>query len=159
MNKLNLGCGLDYKEGWWNWDMIEEIKTDACFDFTKENFPTSDEMVDEIFCAGVLEQILENSSLVHVLNECHRVLKPTGAITIVVPDAKTSTAFRDPHDVRQFTEATFKYFTAGEKEYERYGKSYGYLPWTVQSIFSSPAGVIMAVLQKANATQTNRSNR
>ena len=146
--KLNLGCGRDYRAGWENWDISRLVKADRYIDIRKELFG-SKEKFDEIYCSGVLEQILANEDLVHVLNECWHSLKPTGVMTVVVPNAKFSNAFKDPMDVRQFTEETFVYLCAGFDEYKLYGSVYGFKPWSIQSIFTNQNGIISAMMQKA----------
>lgn len=148
-NKLNLGCGREYREGWQNWDVSRVVKADAYLSIGDDPFPTEDETFEEIYCSGVLEQILENESLVYAMNECHRVLKPTGMLTVIVPSAKFSNAFKDPMDVRQFTEPTFKYFEAESQEYKSFGSVYGFKPWYIRAIFTNEQGIITAQMQKA----------
>ena len=146
--QLNLGCGRDYRTGWNNWDVSRETKADVYLDIGKEKYPAEDAVFDQIYCSGVLEQLLDTKDLIHALNECHRVLKATGALTVVVPSAKFSNAFKDPMDVRQFTEGTFKYFDWKSNEYKLYGSIYGFEPWRLESIFTNEHGIITAVMQK-----------
>jgi predicted SAM-dependent methyltransferase len=148
MKKLNLGCGRDYKIGWLNWDVSRETKADAYLDIGKDRYPAKDNEIDEIYCSGVLEQLLSNEELIHALNECHRVLKDAGALTIIVPSAKFANAFKDPMDVRQFTEPTFKYFDGESHEYKAFGSVYGFKPWYLTTIFTNEQGIITAVMQK-----------
>lgn len=148
LKRLNLGCGSDYRVDWDNWDISNYRKIDVQIDITKGKWPADDDTYDQIYCSGVLEQILTNDSLLHVMNEAWRICKKGGAFTIIVPNAKFSSAFRDPHDVRQFTEGTFNYFCSDYKEYDLYGKIYGYKPWKMQSIFTSTSKIITAVLVK-----------
>lgn len=148
MPKLNLGCGRDYREGWDNWDVSQEVKADRYIDIATEEWLVPDGYYEEIYCSGVLEQILENEKLLYVMNRSHWVLKPFGLFTIIVPNAKYSNAFKDPFDCRQFTEPTFKYFDLDQREYKLYGSVYGFKPWHVTSIETNPSGIITAVLQK-----------
>jgi len=78
----------------------------------------------------VLEQIGSNDEFLFALNECWRVLKKGGMITIIVPNAKYAIAHRDPMDVRKFTKETFLYFAEGAREYNLYGSVYGFKPWS-----------------------------
>lgn len=149
VKRLNLGCGQDYREGWDNWDVSPHVKTDKQLDIGLGLFPANSEVYDEIYCSGVLEQLLTNQELLNVMNECHRILKNNGSMTVIVPNAKTAMAFKDPHDVRQFTEATFRYFDNTFPEWKHYGKVYGYKSWKIQTIFTSPAGIITVVMQKS----------
>ena len=146
---LNLGCGNDYRVGWDNWDISKDCKSDLVIDIAKESWPIRSKHYDQIYCSGVLEQILKNDELLHIMNESWGCLKDNGAMTIIVPSAKYSVAFQDPHDVRFFTEGTFKYFCHGTHEYKMFGKVYGYKPWKIQSIHTHPDnGIITVILQK-----------
>lgn len=146
--KLNIGCGRDYKPNWENWDVSTEVKADKHFDIVGEVWPIEDGACQEIYCSGVLEQILLNSDLVFVMNQAHRVLESGGVMTVIVPSAKFSNAFKDPHDIRQFTPTTFKYFAFHEQEYKLYGSVYGYRGWVINSLITNEQGIMTIVLQK-----------
>ena len=146
--KLNLGCGRNYREGWSNWDTLDTIKTDARVDVSRDPFPAPDEFFDRIYSNGLLEQISENEGLLHCMNECHRVLKTEGTAIFVVPSSLFPLGFRDPHTMRHFIPDTFRYFVAGTKSYERYGKLYGYLSWKSYTTATDERGLMTAVLVK-----------
>lgn len=105
--KLNLGCGSHVAEGWNNvdnalgarlaklpffrilnkrlglfkldWDdriVIHDLRT---------RFPWNDGTVDAIYSSHTLEHLTRSEGR-HFLRECHRVLKESGVIRIVVPD-------------------------------------------------------------------------
>ena len=161
MKLLNLGCGLDYREGWDNWDFSSHVKTDAVVSIGKDRFPADDETYDEIFCSGVLEQIGANQEFLYALNECHRVLKKGGAMTVHVPHAGYRIAFRDPFTRRYFLPGTFEYFQQSAKRYEKFGSVYGFKPWNILSIktrrftslygflhFNFFKGIMTVVMQK-----------
>jgi predicted SAM-dependent methyltransferase len=105
--RLNLGCGSHIAEGWTNvdnalgarlaklpffrvlnrriglvrldWDeriVIHDLRT---------QFPWNDETVDAIYSSHTLEHLTRSEGR-HFLRECHRVLKDSGVIRIVVPD-------------------------------------------------------------------------
>lgn len=148
MKKLNIGCGRDYREGWVNIDISKHVKTDHLVDIQTEPLPFYDNFFDEVYCSGVLEQILKNDDLVHVMNEMYRVLKSEGVATIVVPSARYSNAFRDPHDCRQFTEETFNYFVKDHQLYRDYGSVYGYQPWSMYEYITNARGIMTVTLTK-----------
>lgn len=140
MKKLNIGCGRDYREGWENWDISNDVKAERHFDIRIQPWPCADDSVDEIYISGVLEQIGDNDKFIHVMNECHRVLKKStdknhpAVMLVVVPNAKFSIAHRDPMDVRKFTADTFAYFSYKEDEYRLYGSVYGFKPWEIADV-------------------------
>jgi len=128
--KLNIGCGQQYKRGWWNCDISKVVQADAYLDIRKDILPFEDNSCDEIYISGVIEQILQNEDLVHALNECHRVLKVGKEIEIIVPNARYAIAHQDPMDVRKFTRETFSYFQKGSNHHNLYGKVYGFKGWS-----------------------------
>lgn len=130
MNRLNIGCGRDYRDGWWNCDISQNCKSDATLDIATQQIPFSGGTVDEVYISGVLEQIAGNEGLIHAMNECYRVLKPGGVMTVVVPNARYAIAHRDPMDVRKFTREMFEYFRSGTREFKLYGSVYGFCGWT-----------------------------
>lgn len=128
--KLNIGCGRDYREGWANIDISKEVKAEFHLDIREDWLPFEDNTTAEIYISGVLEQIGENEQLIFAMNECHRVLKPGGLMTVIVPNAKYAIAHRDPMDCRKFTQETFHYFLEGSQEYKLYGSVYGFKGWS-----------------------------
>lgn len=132
--KLNIGCGRDYRPGWINIDLSQEVKTDMTADVRFGLPDVKSDSVDEIYISGVLEQIGPNEQFLMAMNECNRVLKRGGLMTVIVPNARHAIAHRDPMDVRKFTRETFAYFDGSTQEYRDYGSVYGFLPWQVESI-------------------------
>lgn len=161
MRRLNLGCGRDYREEWDNWDLSKDVKSEAVLDIGRDRFPANDEIYDEIWCAGVLEQISDNQAFLYALNECHRVLKSGGTLTVQVPNARYEIAMRDPFDRRYFLPGTFEYFQKGAKRYNQFGSVYGFKAWNIISIktrrftslygflhFNFFKGIMTVVMQK-----------
>lgn len=146
--KIDIGAGRDKRPGFKRWDISPVVKPDVLIDVSKDKFPVEDNACEEIRISGVLEQILTNEGLLHCMNECHRILQSGGTMTVVVPNAKYSTAFQDPHDVRQFTPSTFKYFDQKEQAYTLYGSVYGYKGWQLNNLITGENGIMTIVLQK-----------
>lgn len=163
MIRLNIGCGRDYRAGWVNTDISEECHADVYFDIRKDDIKVpfkaageeqsqivrlGDDMADEIYISGVLEQIGENEHLIHAMNECHRVLKPGGVMTLIVPNARYAIAHQDPMDVRKFTRETFPYFVKGNRQYELYGSVYGFSGWSDFRIQENDRHILTVCLTK-----------
>ena len=87
-NKLNLGSGLDYREGWVNVDLSKDFfKVDVLSDLNnldKQPLPFKDKYFDYVFSAHTLEH-LQPKSLTMVMKELWRITKPNGIIEIRVP--------------------------------------------------------------------------
>lgn len=141
--KLNLGCGsTDYREGWVNIDRSKDVKTDECFDIAKEGLKQwKDNSVDEIHSGCMLEQ-LTSEQLLFVLNECHRVLKPGCKLGGYVPSTDPRVLHLDPMDKLFFQIDTFRYFIGNDIHWQRFGKNYGFSPWSSFSGNTNPAGII-----------------
>lgn len=155
--KINIGCGRDYRPGWVNTDISKDCKADVYFDIRKDkirrpgatfSFFVEQFEADEIYISGVLEQIGENEHLIHAMNECHRVLKPGGIMTVVVPNAKFAIAHQDPMDVRKFTRETFNYFLKDSRAYNLYGSVYGFLPWSQITVQENERHIFTVQMQK-----------
>jgi len=85
-------------------------KADVVLDFEDENlrFPFGDNSVDEIRAFHILEHI---HNIFGLMNECHRILKPTGSMYIVVPKFPEGTATVDPTHIRMMVPEQFHYFS------------------------------------------------
>lgn len=133
MEKLNIGCGADYKDGYWNIDASEHVKADLCANIT-EGLYMKDDSIDEIICNNVLTQIERNEDFVFVMNEFWRVLHKDGALYIRVPVVPNDCAWQDPMDCRRFTTQSFTYMEDGHRRYRQYGINYGFKPWKMTVI-------------------------
>ena len=148
MIRLNIGCGRDYRPGWWNCDISPDVKAERHMDIRTDMLPQANGTADEIYISGVLEQIGENGHLIHAMNECWRVLKQGGRMVVIVPNARFAIAHQDPMDVRKFTKETFMYFLAGSRQYDLYGSVYGFLPWKEISIDENERHILTITMTK-----------
>jgi len=118
--KLNLGCGDNYLEGYINIDCNRKVKADYYLNLETDKLPFEDNKVDYILIKHVLEHI---ENITHLLNECHRVLKPSGIVEIEVPNVANPegirNAFGDIFHVRHFSPLSFLMLT-GKRELENY---------------------------------------
>lgn len=130
LEKLNLGCGRDKREGYINLDISPDVKPDVVCDI-QSCIPFRDDTFDEVLANNVLTQILESKVYLSVINDLWRITKPTGEIIIRVPLATDACAFQDPMDCRRFTDQSFTYMEYGHRRYEQYGKHYGFKPFKV----------------------------
>ncbi len=82
--RLNLGCGIDYKEGWINVDLDKSVKADLYFDVRKK-FPLKDSQYSYILVQDLLEHLTKKDGR-RFLEECWRVLTPGGKMETRVPN-------------------------------------------------------------------------
>jgi len=141
--KLHLGCGERLIPGFINIDRQEPA--DLILDLEKDTLPFKDNTFKLVKAEGLLEQI---KNLVFLMNEVYRVLEPNGIFEGLVPNAEFQTAFQDPETKRFFNKETFTYFQLGQSHYKKYGKSYGYKPWKIETLKRTDNGLLFFRLQK-----------
>jgi predicted SAM-dependent methyltransferase len=83
---LNVGCGPKLLHGFANLDYLWVPGIDLCWDIT-EGIPLPDHSLQGIYSEHCLEH-LEKSVATDIVRDFHRLLKPTGTLRIVVPDAE-----------------------------------------------------------------------
>lgn len=127
LKKLNLGCGNDYKDGFWNVDnghcRVDE-KVDIC-----QVFPWQDNTFEMIYSRHVLEHI-PREKFFQVFREIHRVLAPKGLFQFEVPMAGSDNFWTDPTHTMPFTTRTMDYVIRGKQLRENgllYGADYEFL--------------------------------
>jgi hypothetical protein len=148
MKLLNLGAGnrISEEAGAVNHDVTkhrEEIN--AVWDLNKTPWSLWEtDGFDEIEFISTIEHLLINP--IQALNECHRILKKRGVLTIKYPLVTSETIWDDPTHTRFLTERSLDYVIPGT----RYGDSYSFytnLKWE-----RLDGGVIKARNYKARMT-------
>jgi len=87
-DKLNLGCSVDYREGWVNVDIDDkdiygnETKVDVIHDLNKYPYPFKGEQFKWILSIGVLQQMRD---LERHIKELSRIIKRGGRLKITTP--------------------------------------------------------------------------
>lgn len=136
--KLNIGSGRLRFTGFTNIDCTQIIdgNGDKCVDIIlnveKDKLPFEDNSVEEIKVDNILEHL--GDGFIFFLNECHRVLKPTGIMTGNVPPFGTNGAIRDITHKRFFLKDSFGYLTGQSLYNPAFPKApkyadYGVKPW------------------------------
>lgn len=116
----------------------------------QDGIPTGDETVDAVRASHVLEHIPAGVDRIDVFNEVHRVLRPGGQFTIILPVIADSDgrvnwhAIADPTHVSFWCRESFWYFT-GE-----FGPQadYGICLWNEESYAVSDGWEATCVLMK-----------
>jgi SAM-dependent methyltransferase len=114
-NRINLGCGRKYLDGYINCEINPNVKADKYFDLDVFPYPFESDFADEIFLDNVLEHL---EDVAKVMSELHRILRVGGIVRIIVPYAKSDWAYQDFTHKHFFTEHSMRYFT------EEFGFSY-----------------------------------
>jgi SAM-dependent methyltransferase len=111
--KLDLGCGMNVKDGFEGVDIIPfEGKVKHVVDLRKTPWPWKDSSVGEVNCSHFLEH-LTAAERVAFVNELYRVLIPDGKALIVTPHWASNRAYGDPtHAWPPVSEMWFYYISA-----------------------------------------------
>jgi predicted SAM-dependent methyltransferase len=83
-DRINLGSGGDYREGWHNVDIDPDHDPDEILDLEETPWPWDDDRFEEILVDNVLEHI-DPRRRVPFLSECRRILAPGGEMTLRLP--------------------------------------------------------------------------
>ena len=89
--RLNLGCGEDYRQGWTNLDAVDAVEPDIVHDLNEYPWPFDDGKFIHIEARHVLEHLNEP---VLALREIARILQDNGSVRWVFPIGHTR--FEDP---------------------------------------------------------------
>ena len=131
--KLNLGSGINYKEGYVNLDWIKAHKPDIIWDINEKPFPFEDNVFDEVFCSHILEHF---DDVVGILQELWRITKKGGRIIIGVPhfasyEAASDLTHRKLFGMNSFycyEMKDFGYYYGGKMRFRVVEKVYQYSP-------------------------------
>jgi SAM-dependent methyltransferase len=94
--KLDLGCGPNKREGFIGIDQFAfDGEVDHVLNIGSERLPYDDGSVEEIHTSHFIEHLTPVERC-HVINECYRVLKIGGKVTIIVPHWGSCRAYGDP---------------------------------------------------------------
>jgi len=126
---LNLGCGLDIRDGWVNHDISQHDKRIAVVhNLNVRPWPWKPSTFDRVDAISVFEHL--EIDLIKVMDECWRILKGSGALHIKYP-LLTSPFVRDDPTHRWFwSEKVLDFVIAGTK-YEQGCPYYTKYKWNL----------------------------
>lgn len=107
---LDVGCGLNKRAGAIGIDSNPRSQADVIHDLNRFPYPFPDGSFDEIICDNVLEHL---DDIVKVMEELHRIAKPSALVTIMVPFYSHRQAMTDPTHRHHFGLHSFDYFVEG----------------------------------------------
>lgn len=108
-SKLNLGCGYDYRRGWINADINNQVKVDKIVNLNNLPLPFKDNSFDYIFSAHTIEHVNEDMAL-PLMVELWRVLKPNGILELRMPHFSHYSALSGFAHKRAFSVNAFSLF-------------------------------------------------
>ena len=107
---LNLGSGVDYKQGWVNLDYNSTYSPDIVHDLDMLPYPFEDNEFDGIYCSHILAHVTD---LYKTLKELNRILKPNCTIKIRTPHFSNPNNYTDLTVKRYFSWNTFNMLLDG----------------------------------------------
>jgi hypothetical protein len=117
--KIDLGCGMNKKEGFVGVDSIKFAGVDVVADLGTHTWPWADDSVDEAHCSHMVEH-LTWAQRVFFFNELYRVLKKGAKAQIIMPHWCSNRYYGDPTHQAPFSEMAWLYMNkdwrAGNKE-------------------------------------------
>ncbi len=117
-NKLNLGCGINYWQGWVNLDFNKEVKADVYADFEKK-LPFEDNTFDHIYTHYVLEH---TQDFFRLMDELYRICKPNATIEVYVPHFTSIYSTKYAYHHQTFGIGSFIMFTSLSDNKQKHGK-------------------------------------
>jgi hypothetical protein len=91
--KLDLGCGINKREGFEGVDCRAFAGVDHVYDLRK-TWPWGEETVEEAHCSHFLEHLAAKERI-HFINELYRVLMPGGKCQLIIPAWSSARAYGD----------------------------------------------------------------
>jgi predicted SAM-dependent methyltransferase len=122
---LDLGCGMRKAGGWVGVDIRPYKDVDFVFNVGKDKFPFPDNYFEKIQAIHLFEHLYPEE-LFHCVDECWRVLKPTGYLHVEVPEAGTPAYYIHPDHKIQFKPNTFSFFQVPAHGNDLHGYLKGY---------------------------------
>jgi SAM-dependent methyltransferase len=111
--KLDIGCGKNKKAGFLGIDSLPLDGVDVVMDVTLSPLPYGDGTVAEIHSSHFLEHLTARQR-VRFMNECWRVLRKDGQMTLIVPHWGSCRAYGDmTHQWPPVSEFWFYYLDKG----------------------------------------------
>lgn len=120
MDILNLGCGNKLVEGAVNHDRIQHRpEVDVAHDLNEMPWPWPDESFDLIVARAVFEHL--DRDLVQSLDECWRLLRPGGELSIKLPYWDSDNSYQDPTHRWFFSLRALDQFDPATERGQQYG--------------------------------------
>lgn len=118
--KINLGCGLDRRDGYLNIDIRTDVGADVVLDLERAPYPFADNSAEEAIAKDLIEHF-SFRDIEKLLRELHRILKSGGKLIIQTPDLEQIMGSINNKEISGFW--NISYWLYGGQEYrENYHK-------------------------------------
>lgn len=108
-NRLHIGCGPIYLDGWTNIDWGSHFRTDLCINCLDLDKHFAAESVERILSVHHLEHLTYPTGVQSFLAQCYKVLQPGGVMRLALPDLRLiATAYVNGSDLKEIYGEHFK---------------------------------------------------
>ena len=119
--KLHFGCGEKILPGYVNVDIVALPGVDVVHDLNTFPYPFPNNHFEEVYADNVLEHLQDT---IRIMQELHRIMKPSGIIFIKVPHFTSHDAWAHPQHTRPFAVDSFDFFVKGTPRYTADGRCF-----------------------------------
>lgn len=112
--RIDIACGQNKQPDFYGVDIAGDA--DLIYDLEVYPWPFEDDSADELFCSHYVEH---TSDLIKFMNECGRILKAGGKMTIIAPYYSSVRCWQDPTHKHAISENSFLYYNKGWREANR----------------------------------------
>lgn len=92
LRRLNVGCGIDIRDGWTNLDVVD-YGGNTVTDLNQYPWPFPDNHFDEVYASHILEHLPNFNA---VVTEIWRISKPGASFTVKVPFFLSTKYYSEP---------------------------------------------------------------
>lgn len=124
--KVDIACGDNKKDGYFGVDLMQTASSDLVMNVLKFPWPFEDDSIEAIHCSHFIEHIPmayvsptgeyklvpdehDKDLLFAFFDECYRILKPGGVLTLIAPNARSNRGWQDATHRRFIVAETFLY--------------------------------------------------
>jgi len=109
--KLNMGCGFNKLDGYWNVDVEKKCNPDEVINLEETPWPYDDNFFEQIYAYNILEHLGNTPQIfTNVMKEMYRVSQHGAIWNIQVPHHRCDLYWDDYTHVRVLTPKTFRMF-------------------------------------------------
>lgn len=148
INRLNLGCGRDVKEGFINIDKEKYEEIDILCNLGHEKLPFGDNSVDYVYAKSFIEH-LDTYEMAFLLEELYRVCKHGAFIEFIVPHYLSPSSCRVFHKQR-ISEGYFNDYDVNKTHSSLEGKKYFKISWRMNYQRYRPKGMPFFLILPCN---------
>lgn len=138
-DRLNLGCGTDYREGWLNVDLDPDggLEVDQRIDLFAFPWDLPSSAFDLVLASHLVEHVPHRvpgetrDGFLRFMEEVHRVLRPDGRLVVKTPHWESPKAIMDPTHTRVIHLDTWWYFSEAASLSFYSDARFALVDWTV----------------------------